>query len=141
MAGPWEEFQDDSGPWSDFQQEAPALTMQERMARAGVQPINPTEGMNWFDLAAAGFGKSVYDTGRGVGQLFGMVDEADIEEARRLDSPLMGTTSGLLGNIAGQTAQIAAPIPAGAALKATAWAGKAAPYVGAAARAGAFGGL
>ena len=102
---------------------------------------DPTEGMSGVERFAAGVGKSIYDTGRGIGQLFGMVDEADIARARELDRPLMETGAGLAGNIAGQTAQVMTPIPAGAAIKATSWAGKAAPYVGAAARSGAFGGL
>lgn len=101
--------------------------------------LDPTEGMSTFEKVAAGFGKSIYDTGRGLGQLVGAVSQEDVDRARELDAPLMNTKAGLGGNIAGQAAQIAIPIPAGAAIKATSWAGKAAPLVGAAARGGAFG--
>lgn len=101
--------------------------------------FDPTEGMSTFEKVAAGFGKSIYDTGRGIGQLFGAVSQEDVDRARELDAPLMNTKAGLGGNIAGQAAQIAVPIPAGAAIKATSWAGRGAPLVGAAARGGAFG--
>lgn len=124
-----------------YQAQPKQRTMEERYAAAGIDPneYSPTDGMSTAEKFFAGFGKSIYDTGRGIGQLFGQQSEADIDEARRLDAPLMDTGAGMVGNIAGQTAQIAAPVPAGAALKATSWAGRAAPYVGAAARSGAFG--
>lgn len=97
--------------------------------------------MSRYDKFMSGVGKSFADTGRGIGQLFGMVDSADVERARQLDAPLMNDGWGTAGNIAGQAAQIAVPIPAGAAVKATSWAGRAAPYVGAATRSGVFSGL
>lgn len=77
--------------------------MAERYAAAGINPneYSPTDGMSGVDRFFAGFGKSLYDTGRGVGQLFGRQSEADIEEARRLDAPLMDTGAGLLGNVVG----------------------------------------
>ena len=105
----------------------------------GTSGGDPTAGMSGFDKFAAGFGKSLVDTGEGIGQLFGAVDTQDVERRRAQDAALMDTGAGQFGNIVGQGVQMAAPIPAGAAIKATSWAGKAAPYVGAAARAGAFG--
>lgn len=102
---------------------------------------NPTDGMSTFDKVAAGVGKSMVDTWRGVKQLTGNMTREEVDEARRLDGPLMDTGAGKVGNIAGQAVQMAVPVPAAAALKATSWAGKAAPYVGAGARAGAFGGV
>ena len=68
---------------------------------------------------AAGAGKSVYDTARGLGQLVGLVPQSDVDEAQRLDAPLMDTTAGTLGNITGQVAQTALPV-AGATRTATA---------------------
>ncbi|HXI19261.1 MAG TPA: hypothetical protein VNM48_23075, partial [Chloroflexota bacterium] len=124
-------------------QQAAPKTLAERYAAQGIDPnegLDPTEGQPWQVNAAAGFGKAAMDTARGVQQLFGQRSQQQIEEDRRLDAPLMADDAGLAGNIVGQTAQIAVPLPAGAALKATSWAGRAAPYVGAAARAGAFGG-
>lgn len=68
---------------------------------------NPT-GSGWENFAA-GMGKSLYDTGRGIGQLFGAVSEQDVEESRRRDEPLTRTTGGQLGQITGTVAQIAGP--------------------------------
>ncbi len=102
--------------------------------------LNPTDGMSGPQKFFAGMGKSLVDTGEGVGQLFGLVPEQQIAARRQQDQALMDTGAGQFGNIVGQGLQIATPIPAGAAIKATSWAGKAAPYVGAGARAGVFGG-
>lgn len=56
----------------------------------------------------AGMGKAFVDLGRGAGQLVGSVSRKDIEEARKIDAPLMETTGGTVGNIAGN---VAAMIP------------------------------
>lgn len=63
--------------------------------------LDPTEGMSTFDKLAAGAGKAVVDLGRGAGQLLGLVSEADIKEARKLDEALMNTGAGKAGNFAG----------------------------------------
>jgi hypothetical protein len=70
---------------------------------------NPTEGMSGIDKFQAGAGKSLYDTGRGIGQLTGLVEGGDVAESRRLDAPLMNTGAGMAGNIAGHVAQTFAP--------------------------------
>jgi hypothetical protein len=57
----------------------------------------------------AGAGKAMTDIGRGVGQRFGMVDQASIDEAKRMDAPLMRTGAGVAGNITGN---VAAMLPA-----------------------------
>lgn len=62
-----------------------------------------------FENFAAGAGKAMYDTARGIGQLAGVVSEEDVAESRRLDAPLMRTTAGQLGNITGYAAQIIGP--------------------------------
>lgn len=67
--------------------------------------FDPTEGMSTTEKVLAGIGKAFVDTGRGVGQLFGLVSDKDIEEARRLDAPLMATTAGKVGNFGGAVAQ------------------------------------
>lgn len=103
------------------------------------RPSDPTEGMSGFGKFMAGVGKSVYDTGRGVGQLLGVVDEADVRAARERDAALMNTGAGTAGNITGQAAQMAVPLGGGARLASLA--GRAAPFVSAAARTGAFSGL
>ncbi len=65
---------------------------------------DPTAGMSAFERFAAGMGKGVADLGRGIGQRLGLVDQATIDEARRLDAPLARTTAGTIGNFAGQAA-------------------------------------
>ena len=88
---------------------------------------DPTEGMSGPELRMAGLGKAIVDTGRGIGQMarhvlpeslsnrLGLPTQADIDEAKRLDEPLMNTTSGQIGNIAGNVALSFVP---GGALKA-----------------------
>lgn len=71
------------------------------------QAPNPTDGMSTFDKVAAGAGKAVYDTGRGIGQVLGMVDRKDVEESRARDAALMETTPGKVGNFAGNVAMLA----------------------------------
>lgn len=106
----------------------------------GEKPADPTEGMSGVDRFLAGMGKSFVDTGEGIGQLFGLVPEAQVAERRRLDAPLMDTGAGMAGNIVGQAAQIAAPVPGGLAAKGAARLGKSAPFVSAGLRAASLGG-
>lgn len=67
-------------------------------------PFNPADDMTTFQKVAAGAGKFLYDTARGAGQRLGMVSQQDIDEARRLDAPLMNTTAGKVGNVGGALA-------------------------------------
>lgn len=117
----------------------PERTMAERYAAAGIDPtpVDPTEGMSGTDKFMAGVGKSAVDTAEGIGQLLGMVPESRVAERRQRDEPLMHG-AGLAGNIVGQAAQMAVPVPAGLAAKGASALGRAAPYVGAAARSGLF---
>lgn len=62
----------------------------------------------------AGVGKSVYDTGRGIGQLAGAVSDEDVARSRQLDAPLMESGAGVLGTAGGMVAQLVGP---GAAVK------------------------
>lgn len=83
--------------------------------------IDPTEGMSTTEKFLAGAGKAFADVGRGVGQLarnvmpdkaadaIGLPTQADIDEAKRLDAPLMRTTAGTVGNVTGN---VAAALPA-----------------------------
>lgn len=124
---------------SQHQPQAESYVDKQKRAEQVYGRVDPTEGMPSGMQVWEGLGRSMVDTGRGVQQALGMRSQEQIDEDRRLDAPLMARPGGMFGNIVGQTAQMALPVPAGAALKATAWAGKAAPYVGAAARSGAFG--
>lgn len=86
------------------------------------EPVDPTEGMSGFQKFAAGAGKSVYDLGRGIKQIFsgnspsmsGLVSgdnrnpaQQSVDESRQLDAPLMKTGAGVAGDIAGNTAMFA----------------------------------
>ena len=55
----------------------------------------------------AGVGKGMTDIGQGVGQTLGLQSRQDVEEKRRLDAPLMGTTAGKVGNFVGVAAPLA----------------------------------
>jgi len=87
----------------------------------------------------AGIGKSIHDTGLGIGQLLGRVSDEEIAEVRQRDEALMNSGSGLAGNIVGQGLQMAVPLGKGGRIAAAL--GKAAPFAGAAARGGGFAAL
>jgi len=109
---------------------APAqLSMEERMANAGITPVDPTQGMSTFEKVAAGAGSTVDNTMRqarrlgnlgvqnvpGVSHLarymgfnpeenLAKLDE-ETEEARRLNAPLLNTTAGKVGEVGGNVLQ------------------------------------
>jgi hypothetical protein len=62
-----------------------------------------------WENAAAGVGKAIYDTGRGLGQLTGLVSSDDVKESRRLDKDLMDTGAGFAGNVVGNIGIALAP--------------------------------
>jgi len=66
---------------------------------AKTETYNPTEGMSTSEKALAGAGKFFVDTGRGIGQMLGVVSKKDIDEAKKRDEALMNTRAGMLGNI------------------------------------------
>jgi len=73
---------------------------------------DPTEGMGFLDKAAAGAGKSMVDMYRGGKQILGVGGpelQAEIDESRKLDAPLMNTAGGVVGNLAGSVATMALP--------------------------------
>jgi len=93
----------------------------ERLER---EAVNPTSGMGTLSRLAAGIGSSVAQTGRGLGQLVGLYDDAEIQEAADRDRALLDTGAGLTGNIGGHIAQVL--IPATGALRVAKGAGAAA---------------
>lgn len=72
----------------------------ERMA-------DPTAGMGAGERFAAGAGKAVADIWRGAKQIAGTESQAEVDEAKRRDAPLMRTGAGAAGNIAGGAALFA----------------------------------
>jgi len=76
----------------------------------------------WLTRVEAGAGKAGYDIARGTGQWLGLESRQDVARSRELDKPLMATTAGKIGNVAGNVAAAApamlipgANVPAGAA--------------------------
>lgn len=55
----------------------------------------------------AGYGSAMPNLARGIGQRLGLVGQKSVDEARRLDAPLMSTGGGILGNILGSAAAFA----------------------------------
>jgi hypothetical protein len=66
-----------------------------------------TNDMGTVERLRAGAGKAVADMGRGVGQMVGLVDRADVADSRKNDAALMDTTSGKVGNLLGNVAMAA----------------------------------
>lgn len=80
---------------------------------------SPTNGMSTTDKVLAGVGKAFADTGRGLGQLVGLVDRSEVDEVKARDAALMDTGAGKVGNFGGNLA-IALPtmaIPGAATLR------------------------
>lgn len=74
---------------------------QGRAPAAPEQAADPTEGMNGFEKFVAGYGSAIPRLARGIGQRLGMVSQAEVDEANRLDAPLLRSGAGFAGNIAG----------------------------------------
>lgn len=102
-------------------------TMQSKPAK---DPYDISADTSTGEKFLAGAGKAFADIGRGAGQLLrnvipdkaanaiGLPTQEDIDYAKRVDAPLMRTTSGTLGNVTGNVAAAlpAAFVPGGATL-------------------------
>lgn len=86
-------------------------TQSDLIRRVGTaqQMFDPASGMSMYDKFMAGAGKAIVDTGRGIGSLVGLTSQQDIDEAKRLDAPLMDTGAGLAGNVVGNLATMVGP--------------------------------
>lgn len=78
------------------------------------QRMDPTAGMSTTEKVLAGVGKSFVDLGRTAKRIGNMVGIGDYDHAAaardaELDKPLMATTAGKVGNIAGDIALTAVP--------------------------------
>lgn len=85
------------------------LLRQRQGAATPQETYDPTEGMEPWQKVAAGAGKAIVDTGRGIGQLLGMVPQEEIDAAKQRDAALMDTGLGLTGNIIGNVGMALAP--------------------------------
>lgn len=85
-------------------------TMKAELDRKnGTDGGDPTEGMSTFDKIRAGVGKSMADTGRGLGQLVGLYDRKDVDRSQQLDAALMETGAGKGGYVGGTIASLLTP--------------------------------
>lgn len=87
---------------------SPAQSRQALMEKeaAYVEPPEVAD-MSAMERAAAGFGRRFANTGMGISQRLGNVSAADVDERRKLDSALLGTTAGKVGDFLGSVAQVA----------------------------------
>lgn len=70
---------------------------------------DPLNGTSIAERIAIGAGQSVAQSGRGIGQLLGIVPQSDIDEAARLDARILNDPAGRAGQFAGLVGQVAAP--------------------------------
>ena len=89
-------------------QSAINMIMQPQQA-APQETYDPTAGMSTGEKLMAGAGKAVYDIGRGIGQMTGLMPQSAIDEARARDAALMQTGAGMAGNVLGNIATAAIP--------------------------------
>jgi hypothetical protein len=80
----------------------------QQKPQAQEKPIDVTADMSNSEKFFAGTGKAIYDMGRGIGQIAGVVDRKDIDEANARDKALMDTGAGTAGNIFGNLIPAAA---------------------------------
>lgn len=85
------------------------IPMAEFTKRVEYKAPDPTEGMSGTEKFLAGMGKSIADTGRGLGQMVGLVSQQEVDDAAARDKALMDTGAGSVGNVTGQIAQLALP--------------------------------
>jgi len=65
---------------------------------------NFAKDMPFTQQFAAGYGQAVPNLVRGMGQIAGLTPQSEVDEAKRLDQPLLSTGGGVLGNIVGNAA-------------------------------------
>lgn len=110
---PWERYGGETGPWAKYAGSTASgkpvdpseydPSSPEWQAKYGPQAVPAGENL------AAGAGKAVMDLAQGAGQYLGITDRTDVAETRERDAPLMATTAGKVGNVAGG---VASAVPA-----------------------------
>ncbi len=73
-------------------------TERARAQKAIIDEMGPVK------TALAGAGKAMYDAGRGVGQMLGLVSREEVDANNRIDKGLTDSTAGQVGNVAGNLA-------------------------------------
>lgn len=86
--------------------------LDELRNRGVVPPISPGPASDSaMENYVAGIGQGMSSVGRGLGQVTGLVSQEEIDEAKRLDAPLLDTGAGLAGSLTGA---VASTLPAAA---------------------------
>ena len=105
--------------------------------------LNPLNDMSEAGKFVAGYGKAAADTGRGLSQLvrglgpqydasadfFGLPGQSDVDEAKRMDAPLMASGAGMAGNITGNVVNALPTVAFGGGLPAAAMTGAAMGFI------------
>ena len=108
--------------------------------REKLNPLNDMSGMQKF---GAGYGKAAADTGRGLSQIirglgpqyaasadfFGLPGQEQVDEAKRMDAPLVASGSGMAGNITGNVVNALPTVAFGGGLPAAAMTGGAMGFI------------
>ncbi len=92
---------DDAASQAEIEAEIDLL--EARMA----PPTDPTTGMSGTEKFLAGVGRGMVNVARQVGNMVGVVEDAELEEARELERPLMETGAGQAGSFVGELATTA----------------------------------
>lgn len=72
--------------------------------QAGGDTLELAKEPSTFDNLAAGFKSGLKGVGQGIGQVIGTTSREDVAKQRELDKPVLDTTAGTIGNIAGTVA-------------------------------------
>ena len=132
---------------------APAPAAPAAPAPRGATPepeFDPTAGMTWPELGAAGVGQSLVSTGRGARQIWNYLTgdkeelarlNAEENESRKADAALLATGAGRLGQVGGHILQALIPGAGVAKLAGAARLGTAGIVGAESAMGGALGGL
>lgn len=70
-------------------------------------PINATDGMSTAQKVLAGVGMSMVDAKNGIGQMLGLVDQKEIDHAKKINEDLANSGAGTVGNVLGNVAMLA----------------------------------
>jgi hypothetical protein len=71
-----------------------------------LDPSALTEDMGTGERLAAGFGQGLSNVARNVGNIVGLVEDEEVEAAKRRDEALLDTGAGSVGSFAGETAAL-----------------------------------
>ncbi len=84
--------------------DARAFANEIRRMRSGGDKLELAQEPSTFDNLAAGFKSGIKGVGQGIGQVLGVTSREDVAKSRAEDAPVLNTTAGTIGNIAGTIA-------------------------------------